>query len=168
MLCIQWAGTPHCRGGAACREQTLNHQGTRGSSSGSHLQLPNLYVQHYDNKQPNLSTKTQQSDFTVCPVSNIQSLLSLLNTVCSPCRSECSNCEVGGHCGVIMHGNAATFCEPYGPRELVSGGCPLCQGWGCRLGSCVSCRDVGIWIRITNSQNLWYLAEMLLNKVVGP
>ncbi|RLW02011.1 hypothetical protein DV515_00007528 [Chloebia gouldiae] len=36
--------------------------------------------------------------------------------------SECSNCEVGGHCGVIMHGNAATFCEPYGPRELTTTG----------------------------------------------
>ncbi|NXS29928.1 RELN protein, partial [Pomatostomus ruficeps] len=35
---------------------------------------------------------------------------------------ECSNCEVGEHCGVIMHGNAATFCEPYGPRELTTTG----------------------------------------------
>ncbi|PKU41760.1 reelihypothetical protein [Limosa lapponica baueri] len=33
--------------------------------------------------------------------------------------SECSNCEVGEQCGVIMHGSAVTFCEPYGPRELV-------------------------------------------------
>uniref|UniRef100_A0A8C3L3N6 Reelin n=1 Tax=Chrysolophus pictus TaxID=9089 RepID=A0A8C3L3N6_CHRPC len=34
--------------------------------------------------------------------------------------SECSNCEIGEQCGVIMHGRAITFCEPYGPRELVS------------------------------------------------
>ncbi|KAJ7407130.1 hypothetical protein WISP_128431 [Willisornis vidua] len=36
--------------------------------------------------------------------------------------SECSSCEVGEHCGVIMHGNAVTFCEPYGPRELTTTG----------------------------------------------
>ncbi|XP_025025138.1 reelin-like, partial [Python bivittatus] len=35
---------------------------------------------------------------------------------------ECSNCEVGEQCGVIMHGNAVTFCEPYGPRELTTNG----------------------------------------------
>ncbi|KAJ6666292.1 hypothetical protein lerEdw1_000564 [Lerista edwardsae] len=35
---------------------------------------------------------------------------------------ECSNCEVGDQCGVIMHGNAVTFCEPYGPRELITNG----------------------------------------------
>lgn len=116
---------------------------TRGSSSGSYSQLPCLCVQHHDNKQPNLSTKTQQPDFRVYTASNTQSLLSPLTTVCSPCRSECSNCEVGGHCGVIMHGNAATFCDPYGPRELVSEGCPSARAGG-RLGSCASCRDVGI------------------------
>uniref|UniRef100_A0A8C6XT10 Reelin n=1 Tax=Naja naja TaxID=35670 RepID=A0A8C6XT10_NAJNA len=33
---------------------------------------------------------------------------------------ECSNCEVGDQCGVIMHGSAVTFCEPYGPRELIT------------------------------------------------
>ncbi|XP_033017519.1 reelin isoform X1 [Lacerta agilis] len=33
---------------------------------------------------------------------------------------ECSNCEVGDQCGVIMHGSAVTFCEPYGPRELTT------------------------------------------------
>ncbi|XP_005995356.1 reelin isoform X2 [Latimeria chalumnae] len=33
---------------------------------------------------------------------------------------ECSNCEVGEQCGVIMHGNAVTFCEPYGARELTT------------------------------------------------
>uniref|UniRef100_A0A8C4XXR5 Reelin n=1 Tax=Gopherus evgoodei TaxID=1825980 RepID=A0A8C4XXR5_9SAUR len=33
---------------------------------------------------------------------------------------ECSNCEVGEQCGVIMHGSAVTFCEPYGPRELTT------------------------------------------------
>eukprot|EP00069_Balaena_mysticetus_P004095 bmy_17046T0 len=32
---------------------------------------------------------------------------------------ECNNCETGEQCGAIMHGNAVTFCEPYGPRELV-------------------------------------------------
>lgn len=109
---------------------------TRGRSTGSFLQFPNLCVQHHDNKQSNLSTKPQRSDSTVSKpnaVSNMQSLVSILNTVCSPCRSECSNCEVGQHCGVIMHGNAATFCEPYGPRELVSEGCLVCWGWGCRL-----------------------------------
>lgn len=129
--------------------------------------LPYLCVQHHDNKQPNLSTKTQQPDFRVYTASNTQSLLSPLTTVCSPCRSECSNCEVGGHCGVIMHGNAATFCDPYGPRELVSEGCPSARAGG-RLGSCASCRDVGIWIRIASSQNVWYLAEMLLSRVIGP
>uniref|UniRef100_K7F7A9 Reelin n=1 Tax=Pelodiscus sinensis TaxID=13735 RepID=K7F7A9_PELSI len=36
------------------------------------------------------------------------------------CRLECSHCEVGEQCGVIMHGNAVTFCEPYGPRELTT------------------------------------------------
>uniref|UniRef100_A0A8C3JDS8 Reelin n=1 Tax=Calidris pygmaea TaxID=425635 RepID=A0A8C3JDS8_9CHAR len=36
--------------------------------------------------------------------------------------SECSNCEVGEQCGVIMHGSAVTFCEPYGPRELTTTG----------------------------------------------
>uniref|UniRef100_A0A670YZJ6 Reelin n=1 Tax=Pseudonaja textilis TaxID=8673 RepID=A0A670YZJ6_PSETE len=35
---------------------------------------------------------------------------------------ECSNCEVGDQCGVIMHGSAVTFCEPYGPRELITNG----------------------------------------------
>lgn len=38
---------------------------------------------------------------------------------------ECNNCETGEQCGAIMHGNAVTFCEPYGPRELVSM-CYLC------------------------------------------
>uniref|UniRef100_A0A8C3JBP3 Reelin n=1 Tax=Calidris pygmaea TaxID=425635 RepID=A0A8C3JBP3_9CHAR len=47
--------------------------------------------------------------------------------------SECSNCEVGEQCGVIMHGSAVTFCEPYGPRELVSEGWLICRGWDCRL-----------------------------------
>lgn len=35
-------------------------------------------------------------------------------------RMPCRNCEVGELCGVIMHGGAVTFCDPYGPRELVS------------------------------------------------
>lgn len=39
-------------------------------------------------------------------------------------RSECSNCEVGEQCGVLMHGRAATFCEPFGERELVSAAVP--------------------------------------------
>lgn len=38
----------------------------------------------------------------------------------APYRSECSNCEVGEQCGVLMHGRAATFCEPFGERELVT------------------------------------------------
>ncbi len=38
----------------------------------------------------------------------------------SPHRSECSNCEVGEQCGVLMHGRAVTFCEPFGERELVT------------------------------------------------
>nr|XP_060484465.1 reelin [Panthera onca] len=33
---------------------------------------------------------------------------------------ECNNCEIGEQCGAIMHGNAVTFCEPYGPRELIT------------------------------------------------
>ncbi|KAK2096415.1 hypothetical protein P7K49_025449 [Saguinus oedipus] len=33
---------------------------------------------------------------------------------------ECNNCETGEQCGAIMHGNAVTFCEPYGPRELIN------------------------------------------------
>ncbi|XP_051890268.1 reelin isoform X1 [Pristis pectinata] len=33
---------------------------------------------------------------------------------------ECSHCIVGDQCGIIMHGNAITFCEPYGPRELTT------------------------------------------------
>lgn len=32
-----------------------------------------------------------------------------------------------------MHGNAVTFCEPYGPRELVSEDWLICQGWDWRL-----------------------------------
>lgn len=36
-----------------------------------------------------------------------------------PHRSECSNCEVGEQCGVLMYGRAVTFCEPFGGRELV-------------------------------------------------
>uniref|UniRef100_A0A670J7Z4 Reelin n=1 Tax=Podarcis muralis TaxID=64176 RepID=A0A670J7Z4_PODMU len=46
---------------------------------------------------------------------------------------ECSNCEVGDQCGVIMHGSAVTFCEPYGPRELVSGCFFQFRNWS---GSC--------------------------------
>ncbi|XP_068578627.1 reelin-like isoform X1 [Cebidichthys violaceus] len=34
--------------------------------------------------------------------------------------SECSNCEVGEQCGVLMHGRAVTFCEPFGERELTT------------------------------------------------
>ncbi|KAE8616335.1 hypothetical protein XENTR_v10008776 [Xenopus tropicalis] len=33
---------------------------------------------------------------------------------------QCRNCEVGEQCGVIMHSGAVTFCDPYGPRELIS------------------------------------------------
>lgn len=32
--------------------------------------------------------------------------------------SECANCDVGEQCGVLMHGRAVTFCEPFGEREL--------------------------------------------------
>ncbi|MEQ2266819.1 hypothetical protein XENORESO_019338, partial [Xenotaenia resolanae] len=34
--------------------------------------------------------------------------------------SECSNCEVGEQCGVLMHGRAVTFCEHFGVRELTT------------------------------------------------
>uniref|UniRef100_A0A3Q2DRU9 Reelin n=1 Tax=Cyprinodon variegatus TaxID=28743 RepID=A0A3Q2DRU9_CYPVA len=34
--------------------------------------------------------------------------------------SDCSNCEVGDQCGVLMHGRAVTFCEHFGERELVT------------------------------------------------
>ncbi|XP_071271970.1 reelin-like [Salvelinus alpinus] len=34
--------------------------------------------------------------------------------------SESSNGEVGEQCGVLMHGRAVTFCEPFGERELIS------------------------------------------------
>ncbi|TRY95474.1 hypothetical protein DNTS_000445 [Danionella cerebrum] len=34
--------------------------------------------------------------------------------------SGCSNCEVGEQCGVLMHGRALSFCEPFGLRELTS------------------------------------------------
>uniref|UniRef100_A0A3B3X817 Reelin n=1 Tax=Poecilia mexicana TaxID=48701 RepID=A0A3B3X817_9TELE len=34
--------------------------------------------------------------------------------------SECSNCEVGEQCGVVLHGRAVTFCEHFGERELVT------------------------------------------------
>uniref|UniRef100_A0A3B3ZQN9 Reelin n=1 Tax=Periophthalmus magnuspinnatus TaxID=409849 RepID=A0A3B3ZQN9_9GOBI len=34
--------------------------------------------------------------------------------------SECTNCDVGEQCGVLMHGRAVTFCEPFGERELVT------------------------------------------------
>ncbi|MED6232504.1 hypothetical protein ATANTOWER_031377, partial [Ataeniobius toweri] len=34
--------------------------------------------------------------------------------------SECSNCEVGEQCGVLMHGRAVTFCEHFGERELTT------------------------------------------------
>ncbi|XP_018421935.1 PREDICTED: reelin-like, partial [Nanorana parkeri] len=37
-------------------------------------------------------------------------------SIWTPCR----NCEVGELCGVIMHGAAVTFCDPYGPRELLT------------------------------------------------
>uniref|UniRef100_G3P6H6 Reelin n=1 Tax=Gasterosteus aculeatus TaxID=69293 RepID=G3P6H6_GASAC len=36
------------------------------------------------------------------------------------CVSECRNCEVGEQCGVLMHGRAVTFCEPFGERELTT------------------------------------------------
>ncbi|KAF5889523.1 reelin isoform X2, partial [Clarias magur] len=32
--------------------------------------------------------------------------------------SNCSNCEVGAVCGVLLFGKAVTFCEPFGEREL--------------------------------------------------
>ncbi|XP_061108680.1 reelin [Conger conger] len=34
--------------------------------------------------------------------------------------SECSNCEVGEQCGVLIHGRSVTFCEPFGQRELTT------------------------------------------------
>ncbi|XP_077424138.1 reelin isoform X2 [Vanacampus margaritifer] len=34
--------------------------------------------------------------------------------------SECTNCELGEQCGVLMHGRAVTFCEPLGERELTT------------------------------------------------
>ncbi|XP_023681705.2 reelin isoform X1 [Paramormyrops kingsleyae] len=34
--------------------------------------------------------------------------------------SECSNCDVSEQCGVLMHGKAVIFCEPFGQRELVT------------------------------------------------
>ncbi|XP_041109989.1 reelin-like isoform X1 [Polyodon spathula] len=34
--------------------------------------------------------------------------------------SDCGNCDLGEQCGVLLHGNAITFCEPHGPRELTS------------------------------------------------
>ncbi|XP_037396021.1 reelin isoform X2 [Pygocentrus nattereri] len=34
--------------------------------------------------------------------------------------SDCSNCEVGAQCGVLLHGKAVTFCEPLGQRELTT------------------------------------------------
>uniref|UniRef100_A0A3B3HK60 Reelin n=1 Tax=Oryzias latipes TaxID=8090 RepID=A0A3B3HK60_ORYLA len=37
-----------------------------------------------------------------------------------PSISECSNCEVGEQCGVLMHGRALTFCEPFGERRLTT------------------------------------------------
>lgn len=60
-------------------------------------------------------------------ISSVWFLVSILNMFCSSYRSECSNCEIGEQCGVIMHGSAITFCEPYGPRELVSALQVLCS-----------------------------------------
>uniref|UniRef100_A0A8C2J5L3 Reelin n=1 Tax=Cyprinus carpio TaxID=7962 RepID=A0A8C2J5L3_CYPCA len=34
--------------------------------------------------------------------------------------TDCSNCEVGEQCGVLMHGRAVTFCEPFGQRQLTT------------------------------------------------
>ncbi|MCI4379295.1 hypothetical protein PGIGA_G00226400 [Pangasianodon gigas] len=34
--------------------------------------------------------------------------------------SNCSNCEVGEQCGVLLYGKAVTFCEPFGERELIT------------------------------------------------
>ncbi|KAI1888402.1 hypothetical protein AGOR_G00184780 [Albula goreensis] len=34
--------------------------------------------------------------------------------------SECSNCEVGEQCGVLIHGRSVTFCEAFGQRELTT------------------------------------------------
>ncbi|KAI4895212.1 hypothetical protein NFI96_018500 [Prochilodus magdalenae] len=34
--------------------------------------------------------------------------------------SDCSNCEVGVQCGVLLHGKAVTFCKPLGQRELTT------------------------------------------------
>ncbi|XP_072551813.1 reelin-like isoform X2 [Salminus brasiliensis] len=34
--------------------------------------------------------------------------------------SDCSNCVVGEQCGVLLHGKAVTFCEPFGKRELTT------------------------------------------------
>uniref|UniRef100_A0A3B3ZR84 Reelin n=1 Tax=Periophthalmus magnuspinnatus TaxID=409849 RepID=A0A3B3ZR84_9GOBI len=42
----------------------------------------------------------------------------LSHTQLDPSISECTNCDVGEQCGVLMHGRAVTFCEPFGEREL--------------------------------------------------
>ncbi|KAM9481369.1 reelin [Clarias gariepinus] len=34
--------------------------------------------------------------------------------------SNCSNCEVGEQCGVLLFSKAVTFCKPFGKRELVT------------------------------------------------
>ncbi|KAG8439950.1 hypothetical protein GDO86_005931 [Hymenochirus boettgeri] len=44
----------------------------------------------------------------------------LLNIKICLCRLQCRNCEVGEQCGIIMHGGTVSFCEPYGPRELIT------------------------------------------------
>lgn len=132
---------PFFEGMTVCREQLLIHSGPPQEVA--------LVYQTYSCSTVMFNTiVTKQSSCLSAKMSsvavykrdavwNVQFLISILNMVCSSCRYECSSCEVGEQCGVIMHGNAVTFCEPYGPRELVGEGwnCRLWiyQGWNCRL-----------------------------------
>lgn len=71
---------------------------------------------------------------TFSHLSSKPSCVLVLRPGCVLCsrRAACNNCEIGDQCGAIMQGNAVTFCEPYGPRELVSL-CSLCVLF-CTLG----------------------------------
>uniref|UniRef100_A0AAR2KU63 Reelin n=1 Tax=Pygocentrus nattereri TaxID=42514 RepID=A0AAR2KU63_PYGNA len=85
--------------------------------------------------------------------------------------SDCSNCEVGAQCGVLLHGKAVTFCEPLGQRELYDYAntvlCPTVCLFSC-LGS-GSCRfsysDPSILVSYSlNSSDEW----ITLDKIRAP
>ncbi|MEE6481362.1 hypothetical protein FKM82_012840 [Ascaphus truei] len=79
----------------------------------------------------------------------------------------CSNCEVGEQCGVIMHGRAVTFCDPYGPRALITSNLNTTTAsvlqFSIGSGSCrFSYSDPGIVVSYTkNNSTSWIPLERI-------